>query len=374
MKILLVVPLFPPDKGVSTLRAKFFYDEMSKKHDVDILKFGEKTDLNGNIKTIEQSLFANLLKTVSNSDKIKGILKETLTQYDCCIVSAPPYNIYEFGKIATDLKVPVIYDYRDHPDLIYYQNSKKSVLKRVIHYVLLNLKERYIFSRFRDAYAILCVGFISTTILQNKNKDLKNIYNCSNGFLNSDLDSISQDNNSCKKDEYVIGCGGNIYEFRDSKDFRLMIKNLDKLAESNKITLLHFGSLSDSLNQYVSKLKNLKYKKHEQVDRDTYLKKLQDVDSLLLVCSDSLIWEPTTTVYDYILYNKPVIYCGLRNNEAYRTLQECGTSIVTNENLNMEQLTSSESFDSSKIDSFSREYRYSILEKLLVNLEKNNDI
>jgi hypothetical protein len=56
---------------------------------------------------------------------------------------------------------------------------------------------------------------------------------------------------------------------------------------------------------------------------------LSKVDAFLLPCSNDLIWEPTTSVFDYILFEKPVIFCGLQNNEAYAILETVRQPIIT---------------------------------------------
>lgn len=378
MKILLVVPLFPPDKGVSTLRAKFFFDEMSKKYEVDILKFGEKTNLDGHVKTIDKRLFAKLTTTIMNSKKIKNLLSDTIKQYDCCIVSAPPYNIYEIGKIATDLNIPVIYDYRDQPDMIYFEKIKQNQLIKPIRWSRLKLTETYIYSKFKKAYAIMCAGNTSTSLLQNKFKNLNNIYNVGNGFNLSDMALITSFNNKKNKIEFFIGCGGNLYDFRDTNSLRVLLAKIDLLSGNKEVSLLHWGKLSESLEEYIKTLKNIIYVQKEPLDREKYLIELSKVDIFLLACSDNLIWEPTTTVYDYIMYDKPILYSGLKNNEAWNTLESANKIILTHETLNSIDLdddnNKQEKHNNSCPEKYSREYQYKSLANILSYMEYQNDI
>lgn len=370
MKILLIVPLFPPDKGVSTLRAKFFYDQLSKTHTVDILKIGDETDFSGQIKTIDKIFFSKLTTTLRNIQKIKRIAGDLLKNYDCIIVSAPPYNLYTLGNIAASYGIPVIYDYRDQPDLIYYDKTKNKPWNIPHRWLLLKVLEFYVHTSFKKAHAVLCVGQLSATLLQNRFKRWKNIYNCHNGFMPADLFHRPKQHNH-QNTTIKIGWSGSIYPFRDSPELREILKQLDSLAKTIPVSIMHWGTTNPQLDHYISSLRHLDYQQLPPIERQEYLNEMYKMDAFILACSESLIWEPTTTVFDYILFDKPVIYAGLRNNEAFNILRICDTKILESNTLSRESLIQDiHKTDISKKLLFSREYQFQIVETLLTELEK----
>lgn len=376
MKILLVTPLFPPDKGVSTLRAKFFHDACSLNHQIDVLKLGTTTNLVGRIKTVDKTLFSTLFRTLVNKKKIKSLLLDTLKTYDCIIVSAPPYSLYTIGNIATACQIPVIYDYRDQPDLIYYDKTKNRPWNIPHRWILLQLLEKYIYNSFGNAYAVLCVGQTSTSLLQTRLKRLTNIHNCHNGYLEADSNQLTNSEISKNPNEIVIGWSGSIYDFRDSDDLRDVLQKLDTLSKTRSIRLIHWGTINKNLGQYIEALTSLQYQPMPPIERPRYLDEIAKTDALLLSCSASLIWEPTTTVFDYLLLNKPVIFTGLRNNEAYQILNTSGMNIVTAHELESFRWIDSTmpSTNQACKQIFSREHQFKIVEHLLKNLEnKPND-
>jgi hypothetical protein len=127
----------------------------------------------------------------------------------------------------------------------------------------------------------------------------------------------------------TIALSGSIHAFRDTVELRALLNNLDALAAAGKeIMLKHYGTLCPSLVTYMKRFKNLNYQAVGFIDRAEYLLQLVKADYQLLVCSNQLVWEPTTTVFDYILTRKPVIFVGMRNNEAYNILDNAGIEII----------------------------------------------
>jgi hypothetical protein len=101
---------------------------------------------------------------------------------------------------------------------------------------------------------------------------------------------------------------------------------LNKRGKSVRIK--HWGRIGDELNRYLNSFRNIRFQVCKPVPREILLQELHNVDCFLLPCADDLIWEPTTSVFDYILYDKPVIFTGLKNNEAFMILQNTNTDIV----------------------------------------------
>lgn len=332
MKILLVTSLFPPDKGVSTLRMEFFHSKLSEHHQVDVLKLGESTNLDGPIKTIINLFFTSLITTLRHRSNIFSTLEKILPNYDLVIVSAPPYNIYEIAYAAHRLGIRFIIDLRDQPDLVY------SELKSTSNHLVLRSKEfltNYYINRIsRKAAFVSCVGGISSAITQKHlAKSTTSVINVHNGFQEKDIYltksiSIPRSPNS---DQLVIGCVGSLHRFRSTPDLHQTLRTLNSF--SRKVVFKHWGTLCKDIADTISFLHNIEYLKLPPIPRQDLIHELAQVDAFLLPCSDDLIWEPTTSVFDYILFDKPVIFCGLRNNEAFAILQTVGQKIVTRESI-----------------------------------------
>jgi hypothetical protein len=137
--------------------------------------------------------------------------------------------------------------------------------------------------------------------------------------------------NKGRENHLIVGCVGNIFNFRDTPDLRNALIHLNNRSE--RVTLMHWGKVGTGLEKHIQTLSNIKYLACKPVDRDILLNKLHDVDCFLLPTASDLIWEPTTSVFDYILFDKPVIFTGLHNNEAYCILQNTKTQIVESKQL-----------------------------------------
>ncbi|MEX8519830.1 MAG: hypothetical protein AB3X44_15060 [Leptothrix sp. (in: b-proteobacteria)] len=355
MKILLVSSLFPPDKGVSTHRIAFFAEELGKIHEVDILKFGNNTCLDGKIKTIDKSYFSSLAKTLLNKKNIENILSPLIERYDLLIVSGPPYNIYEIANVAFNKKIKFVLDLRDQPDLIYSELKKSS--SKILLKIKLYLTNYYINSIAKKSQFVSCVGGISSAITQTyfAGTDTK-VINIHNGFLERDIYLVDT-YRSCEVDttKIVIGCVGSLHNFRATND---LFKTFSELENLNKpVIIRHWGILCDEILNQIKQYRNITYEKCPPIDRILLLQDLSKVDAFLLPCSDDLIWEPTTSVFDYILFSKPVIFCGLRNNEAYSILESVNQPIVTSNRIkHIDEILSRTSTRSpEEILSFSRE-------------------
>jgi hypothetical protein len=327
LRILLVAPLFPPDMGVSALRMKFLRDGLSSEQDVDVLKLGDKTDFSGSLKLIDRRLFAPFLIAVINRRKIGRLVCALLLNYDLIIVSATPYGLYEIAHAAKRVGVPYILDLRDLPNLTTAeQKNTKPLLWLHIKSWLIEL---YIQTAARYAEALLCVGTISTALMQQKLKYSPcRIINLHNGFEEKDIELVQKCSRtvSINQDQLIVGCVGNIFRFRDTQSLRDTLMQLN--SRKGQVILKHWGKLGPDLEAHIRGLRNINYVACSPIPRDDLLAELHAVNCFLLPCSSDLIWEPTTSVFDYILFNKPVIFAGLHNNEAYLILQSTNTLIL----------------------------------------------
>lgn len=379
MNILLVCDLFPPDKGVSTFRMSFFVDQLKKDHSVDVLKSGQENNFNGQVKTFNTNWFGGILGTILNRKKISKAFSTVLINYDLVIVSAPRYTILEFARLSKSLNIDTIVDIRDLPDLILVEKTIIRAKLKLVWQLINKLQFKYIYSFCKKANAVLAVGSISTSIIQKKLGANSYVINVNNGYLKNDLELLNQEiEYNLVKGTIKIGISGSIHNFRYSNDLIALDKKLRKLDNQNglKIVINHWGVLKGQAEFLFKDFRNIKYERRGFLSRDNYLKEIQKSDLLILACSDHLIWEPTTSVYDYILLNKPVLFLGLKNNEAYITLENSGIKILDiNELENFISNTNDYQSQYKNIEIYSREFGYKKLNKLIKSLanESFND-
>jgi len=282
-----------------------------------------------------------LTQAIFNKKKIHAILKDFIKRFDCVIVSVPHNALIQIALISKAEKVPCILDIRDHPDLVYFETIfSKGMFHRIGRLIMLKFNEYFVNKAAKSSSAVICVGERSCEFQKAKTPSIAHkIFNVHNGFYEKDLKIISEIKRLSKKFVGLeIGISGSIYSFRDTVSLRTVFAKLDSAAISTSIQIHHWGMLSEELKEYVHNLKHLKYNCYNSIDRQTYLENIIQCNCVLLACSDSLIWEPTTTVFDYLLLGKPIIFSGNGENEAYRILSECKMKVIKGENFKIEEM------------------------------------
>jgi len=374
LKILLVAPIFRPQKGVSVKRVGHFYDNLSKTHDTDVLTFSDKDNFESNIMTIRRNYFYPFIKANFRSSKIRHLLKPLVKKYDLVIISVPDFGLLEIVDICKSVGVTNIVDLRDQPDLDYLEYNSSNKIEKLLYYFYNQLLQKYVYRKLNKADYISIVGEISTSIVKEKLKK-DTIYNVHNGFFEEDREFVASLEDKIERNIFTISWVGNIYRFRDTKELREILLKLDRLAEKEPIVIAHYGTLNDSLNDFVkTRLKHIKYNQRVDYDRKSFLRKLSNSDMFLLSCSDSLVWEPTTSVFDYILFNKPVIFSGCKNNEAYNILNNSNMNIFYKSDLNEIIFKIKYRHSIEDISMYSREKSFNDLNNIITIIEKTKNM
>jgi hypothetical protein len=371
MKILLVAPIFRPNNGVAAQRMNFFFDTLVDVHEIDVLVLGSSTCLSGQVKTIDKALFATSHCAWRNKGLISDMLKKYLINYNVVIVSLPDYGLLEIVNICHTLGVKCITDLRDQPNLSTVQQKSNNKFKNLFIKVKNILQVQYVYRRLKLADYITVVGAASTGIVQEKLNKI--VINVNNGYLMEDKKFVSNNlpNISAVETPIIIGWVGNIHKFRDNIDLRKVLDQLNVLSKHNNVVLRHWGKCCPELERYIHSKDNLVYENTTNFVRKEFLTELNVCKAFLLSCSDSLIWEPTTSVFDYLLFNKPVIYTGLRNNEAFNILFNSGKRIIGLDDI--ESLVCEDELDSDFhfiSDLYSREYAFTNMKKILDDIQK----
>jgi hypothetical protein len=352
---------------------KFFYEKLTLEHNVDVLKLGKVNNFSSKIKSIDERLFTSFILARINRGKISNLLAPILKQYDLILVSTPPYNLCEIAIAAKRANVRYILDLRDQPDLIT-SEQKRGKLPLWLS-LKLWITEQYLINTAKYSLALLCVGSISTALMQQKlSRHSTKVINVHNGFNLLDKQIVRDSapfTPSFFSEKLIIGCVGSLYNFRDTTDLRKVLRHLNE--REGGATLRHWGKIGAALYEFLWHLPNIRYIECPSIPREELLQELHSVDCFLLACSDDLIWEPTTSVFDYILFDKPVIFTGLRNNEAFCILENTGVRIVDSDSLSMltsEICSPKEKKSESVLANYSRETTFTRLKKVIDTQEK----
>lgn len=353
----------------------FFYRQLCRDYDVTVCKLGDGFDFQSRIKTLDRRSFNSLPKSVLKRRTLQRILTGFIRGYDLVIVSVPPYTLMEVVWITIQAGVEVFLDVRDLPDLIYVEKKTTRPLLAPLWKLNLWIQFRYIVAGARACSLVMAAGHQSAAILQEKMRNHGRIINVANGFTMDDYDYVAglERHHARRKDQITIGFGGSIHNFRDTGSLRSFFERLNSLREASgkEIIVKHYGTATAGLRGFISELKNITYMPMGFVERKRYLKELLEVDYLLLACSDDLIWEPTTTVFDYLLVNKPVIFIGLHNNEAYSILENSGCTIIRHDRFHDHAVAGTGTpgkTDMARLNAYSREFNF---KKVLNELDQS---
>lgn len=366
-KLLIVCPHYN-DNHVSSFRITQIENVFKEKNiDVKILTLSNKNEIKDNVYYIRKDEFKNNARIRFLPKSTKVFVKDIFSKFDYIIFSMPSFQFIDLIKYVP-LDVKIILDYRDQIDLDFFIRKHKFNSKVIKFLSYLDMKYSYyhhkkIINNNENIFKILCVGDVATKLykkqLANNNVDIINIHN---GFQKKDSIFLKKkieirDNNKNIK----IGLSGSVYEFRCGEDLEKLIAKINHIAvdKSINIEILHWGNACDKFINIIKDSKNLTYLPQGRKDRCDYLNEISSVDYLLLLCSDDILWEPTTTVFDYILMKKPIIYNGSLLNEACNILNNSKVIFLTvNDEIKFtkEEMILNQNIKYENIEKYNREY------------------
>ncbi|EKO3471159.1 hypothetical protein NTE06_004262, partial [Vibrio fluvialis] len=306
----------------------------------------------------------------------KKKLIELSKNYDLIVLSVPRFSLLYFFSLSLKGNTKILLDLRDQLQLQELnRESRDKIFQPLIK--ILNLIDRKLFSRsLKYVSSIVCVGEYSKNhLITNFKKQAERlpVYNVHNGFLISDLKEIKKNYSRPSLQSHVLNAAlvGTISSFRDSFDLRSDLSVLSKqLVKLNKIiNLKHWGRITKDLEKYISSLENIEYQPQGFIGRNELLKQINLCSFSILITSTKLKWEPTTTVFDYILSHNPILMLGGRNNEANRIINDVNHQSFFAEEF-PELLNLSEISVNENIDKYSREYNANLFYEALIETLK----
>jgi len=331
-KILFVCNFFNNPNKVSSQRTTHLVDSLRERSlDVDVLCSGEKDSFNTSVMTLNESATSNTLSFLKNFFRYRSKLARLAKNYDLIVLSVPRFSLLYFFSFSLGKEKKILLDLRDQLQLQELNRESRGVLLTPL-IKFLNFIDRKLFSMsIKNVNSIVCVGEYSKSHLISNFKEQTlglPIYNVHNGFLAKDLLSIKNNTKTFNEGSYQLTAAlvGNISYFRDSHALRNDLTRIsEELVKTNKVLrIMHWGKVTKSLEMFISNLKNIEYKPQGFVERQQLLKKITLCSFSILVTSTKLKWEPTTTVFDYILTDNPILMIGGRANEAKRIIDDVG--------------------------------------------------
>lgn len=240
-------------------------------------------------------------------------------------ISSPYFSPLILSPFLKLLGVGVVSEYRDLPEMLYhnkkYEFNNKCVRKLLYFYVKALEAVVYFSSGFSNF--VVGVGDESCAILKKKVK-VKKIVNIHNGYnLNDYENRFNFDSYKYRKYEIVISLVGTIWPMRDTPSLRGFLKVLNIIARKNNIyvKLNHYGTIKTDLSFFIDSLDSLNYESTRIDDRKILLNRLSKSSFNVLCCSDELVWEPTTTVFDYLIAGRPIVKFGAGAKEVDNILK-----------------------------------------------------
>lgn len=316
-KLSLLFPTFDGTQSVSGYRGDAFFQALKNNHDTCCISTNLMPTFNSWIVTFWACFFSTRFYTD---------IEDTA---DTFIVSAPQFTTFILGYFLKIRGKTVIFDLRDHVDMTYEDSTRGNTsgiqrLKRLCFYYT----QKFLLNFFVGNSPLLCAGFMSSSHA-SKDFDTDNIYPIPNGPVMSSEQAVLPDLNATltpKTDTIRLLCVGSLYNFRHTPKIKQILNSFANDTNCD-IVIDHYGSSTPDFQRDFSSIDRLTY---NQMDRQTHSKifsKIDDYWGMILFTSDQLPWEPTTSVFDCVSHNKPVIYCGSMVNEAYSLLFMSGLPI-----------------------------------------------
>ena len=371
MKKLLIVCPHYENNHVSSFRISSIKNEFEMNdYIVDILTLGDFTELNDKVSFLNRSHFMNNFSHFNIVSNMYGFLSDYFSNYQKIMISMPNFKLIQLLDIIP-CNCDVILDYRDQIDFeyhsrvsVYNNNPVKKFIAYIDNKYSYFVHSKIINRNIEKIIAISCVGKVAKDSFTHRiSVRGPKILNIHNGFNACDTQIIGKNiPNNVGKGIINIGISGSIYDFRCSKDVGVLLEKISLVAENKniKVEIRHWGLACERFLKLVNKFHNIYYVQLERMDRKEYLKQILNVDYVWLLCSDTIKWEPTTSVFDYILFQKPILYTGFKQNEAINVLNECNTKFITSdEDLKFdtnELLMNRNEIDFDKLEEYTRDH------------------
>ncbi len=233
---------------------------------------------------------------------------------DIVYISSPYFSAILLLPLFKIVGIRVVSEYRDLPEMLYHNKKyqfNNRFLRGALYFYVKTLEVMvYFFSGFSNL--VVGVGDESCAILKKKTK-AKNIVNVHNGYNQNDYNNRFKLNDYLyEKNKIIISLVGTIWPMRDTSSLRDFMIVLNKVSKKNNIDVQinHYGSIKTDLTIFINGLDGLKYESSRIDDRESLLNRLSLSSFNLLCCSDDLVWEPTTTVFDYLIAGRPIVKLG----------------------------------------------------------------
>ena len=321
MNILFVVPYFPPDRTVGTVRmaslVRFIYNDSysisimtnykeTKAQEFKDLKYyyvgTSIQELSTDFKKMEQ-MYCNKFYEIYKDKKI-----------DLIIISGGPFYSFKISVLAKKMGIPCILDFRDP-----WVFDKREVgglrgLRRKINKMFDKAKE---YKAVASSKAIVTVTDGWAKEFSNRyNQWSDKIYLIENGFDESLFNEIHLDNSihTFSKDKITLGVFGKLFYYTEkySQTFLNGVYELKK--QGCTCSVLQIGDRENIANNLLDKyeLEHDVIKSTGFLEYKNGVEKLSSVQVFLII--DNRPDAVGTKIYDYIYLNKPIVYVGCKES------------------------------------------------------------
>mgnify|MGYP004484407119 CR=1 FL=1 len=318
MNILIIAPIFPPDKGVGTVRffslAKHllkcntcFLITNEKENKVDI-DFADviyiKQDLKGTNFFATQKKFKNM-----GQKYCKAAIQLFTNKIDIVLITGGPFYTFSVAKVAKRYGIPCVLDFRDPWIFDYRENEsfKQQILNKLVHF----WDER---QAIYCATKVVTVSSVWRKTFQKYYPLCKNkFYTIENGYDDERIENINFEYNS-NEERLIIGVFGKMFYY----SYKYAAVFLDGLKLFDKTNSMYYIKQIGEEEQVVTSLLKENQMPENLVMNTGFLEyeigmqELNKTDAFLII--DSRKTAIGTKIYDYIFLNKPIIYVGPKDS------------------------------------------------------------
>ena len=277
-------------------------------------------------------LISNKFIPYSNLFYFSKKLLQTDLNFKCVFISANPYMLFKFGyQLNKDTGIPWIADYRDAWTTNQMAKNERAIYKYL--YKIQQLMEKKWVS----------TALFFTTVSDEYVKNIQNLiekdgYAVFNGIKNINVESINICPANTKKLRILYS--GSLYTNQDVESFLEAISMVNKIRDNViEVYFVGVGYNSAQLNR----IKESKYFDSNVIltswlSNDELMKIVNESDILLMISYSGYNGIPTSKIFDYINYQKPIILFPSDNGILESLLGRVGNHHIINSKNELQNL------------------------------------
>ncbi len=314
MNVLIVSPIFPPDKSVGAVRMASLVRYLLKTETVTVLTNKKEKDPSFDkasycfVELLEEGSYFKRFK--ENQKRYCEVLKSlcTKTKFDIVLVSGGPFYTFEIAKLAKELGIPCILDFRD-PWFFDYRDFKSFFAPKRFISRMWELPMERKTVKLANKIVTVTPNWVSTfkkLYPTHKNKFCL----IENGYDDELLKNIDLNVTKTQKSKFTLAVFGKMFYYTE-KYSKIFLSGMYEFQ--NDVELVQIGNKESNADALLSEcdISSEVLKATGFLNYDEGIRYLYRADAFVII--DVRKAAIGTKIYDYIYLNKPIIYVGPKN-------------------------------------------------------------